>query len=170
VIPYVISAAGGGLDRLTGVAYIGPTSLSEGHVMLDGFKKFILRGNVVDMAVGVVIGAAFGGVVGSLTKGLLTPFIGALVKLPDFSNLKYKVRGSDFLVGDFLNAVISFLLIAAAVYFFVVVPVNWLMARMQKDEPTAAPTTKKCPECLSEIPIEAKRCSHCTQVVMGRAA
>ena len=138
--------------------------------MLDGFKKFILRGNVVDMAVGVVIGAAFGGVVGSLTKGLLTPFIGALVKLPDFSNLKYHVRGSDFLVGDFLNAVISFLLIAAAVYFFVVVPINWLVARMQKPAATAAPTTKKCPECLSDIPIDAKRCAHCTQVVMARVA
>jgi len=138
--------------------------------MLDGFKKFILRGNVVDMAVGVVIGAAFGGVVSSLTKGLLTPFIGALVKLPDFSNLKYKIRGSDFLVGDFLIAIISFLLIAAAVYFFVVVPVNWLVARMQKPAAPAAPSTKKCPECLSDIPIEAKRCAHCTQVVMGRAA
>lgn len=138
--------------------------------MLDGFKKFILRGNVVDMAVGVVIGAAFGGVVGSLTKGLLTPFIGALVKLPDFSNLKYEVRGSTFLVGDFINAMISFLLIAAAVYFFVVVPVNWLMARMHKDEPVAAPTTRQCPECLSDIPLEAKRCSHCTQVVLARVA
>jgi large conductance mechanosensitive channel len=134
--------------------------------MLDGFKKFILRGNVVDMAVGVVIGAAFGGVVTALTKGLLMPFIGALVKLPDFSNLTY----GTFLIGDFLNAVISFVLIAAAVYFFVVVPLNWLMARMRKDEPAAAPTTKKCPECLSEIPIEAKRCSHCTQLVMGKAA
>src|SRR5215831_21279892 len=138
--------------------------------MLDGFKKFILRGNVVDMAVGVVIGAAFGGVVSSMTKGLLTPFIGALVKLPDFSNLKYKVRGSDFLVGDFLNAVISFVLIAAAVYFFVVVPVNWLMARMHKDEPAAAPTTKACPECLSEIPIKARRCAHCAQPVTVMAA
>jgi large conductance mechanosensitive channel len=138
--------------------------------MLDGFKKFILRGNVVDMAVGVVIGAAFGGVVSSLTKGLLTPFIGALVKLPDFSNLKYQMRGSDFLVGDFLNAVISFLLIAAAVYFFVVVPVNWLLARMHKEQAPADPTTKKCPECLSEIPIDARRCMYCTQPVMGRAA
>jgi large conductance mechanosensitive channel len=139
--------------------------------MLDGFKKFILRGNVVDMAVGVVIGAAFGGVVTSLTKGLLTPFIGALVKLPDFSNLKYTIRGSNFLVGDVLNAAISFLLIAAAVYFFVVVPVNWLIARMHKgDEKAAAATTKTCPECLSEIPIEAKRCAHCTQPVMGKAA
>ena len=138
--------------------------------MLDGFKKFILRGNVVDMAVGVVIGAAFGGVVTSLTKGLLTPFIGALVKLPDFSNLRYKVRGSDFLIGDFLNALISFLLVAAAVYFFVVVPVNWLMARMVKREPEPALTTRKCPECLSEIPIEARRCAHCTQVVMATVA
>jgi len=138
--------------------------------MLDGFKKFILRGNVVDMAVGVVIGAAFGGVVGSLTKGLLTPFIGALVKLPDFSNLKYELRGSTFLIGDFLNALISFLLIAAAVYFFVVVPVNWLMARMHKDEPTAPPATKKCPECLSEIPIAARRCAHCAQPVTVMAA
>ena len=138
--------------------------------MLSGFKKFILRGNVVDMAVGVVIGAAFGGVVGSLTKGLLTPFIGALVKLPDFSNLKYNVRGSEFLVGDFLNAVISFLLIAAAVYFFVVVPINWLVARMHKEQAPAAPSTKKCPECMSDIPIEAKRCAHCTQPLMGRAA
>jgi large conductance mechanosensitive channel len=138
--------------------------------MLDGFKKFILRGNVVDMAVGVVIGAAFGGVVGSLTKGLLTPLIGALVKLPDFSNLKYELRGSTFLIGDFLNAVISFLLIAAAVYFFVVVPVNWLMARMHKDEPTAPPATKKCPECLSEIPIAARRCAHCAQPVTVMAA
>ena len=134
--------------------------------MLDGFKKFILRGNVVDMAVGVVIGAAFGSVVTSLTKGLLTPFIGAVVKLPDFSNLKY----GNFLFGDFINAVISFLLIAAAVYFFVVVPVNWLMARMHTDEPAGAPTTRKCPECLSDIPLEARRCSHCTQVVLARVA
>jgi len=138
--------------------------------MLDGFKKFILRGNVVDMAVGVVIGAAFGGVVTSLTKGVLTPFIGAVVKLPNFSDLKYHVRDSDFLIGDFLNATISFVLIAAAVYFFVVVPVNWLIARMHKEAPAAAPTTKKCSECLSEIPIDARRCMHCTQPVLGKAA
>jgi large conductance mechanosensitive channel len=138
--------------------------------MLDGFKKFILRGNVVDMAVGVVIGAAFGGVVTSLTKGVLTPFIGAVVRLPNFSDLKYHVRDSDFLIGDFLNATISFVLIAAAVYFFVVVPVNWLIARMHKEAPPAAPITKKCPECLSEIPIDARRCMHCTQPVLGKAA
>jgi large conductance mechanosensitive channel len=137
--------------------------------MLDGFKKFILRGNVVDMAVGVVIGAAFGAVVTELTKAFLTPFIALLVGKPDYSNLKFTVRTTTFPVGDFVNAVISFVLIAAAVYFFVVVPVNWMIARMHKPE-AAAPTTKKCPECLSEIPIEAKRCSHCTQPVMGRAA
>jgi large conductance mechanosensitive channel len=138
--------------------------------MLDGFKKFILRGNVVDMAVGVVVGAAFGTVVTELTKAFLTPLIALLVGKPDYSNLKFTIRATTFPVGEFVNAVISFVLIAAAVYFFVVVPVNWLMARMHKDEPAAPPSIKKCPECLSDIPIEAKRCSHCTQVVMGRAA
>jgi large conductance mechanosensitive channel len=137
--------------------------------MLAGFKKFILRGNVVDMAVGVVIGAAFGGVVSSLTKGLLTPFIGAIVKLPDFSNLKFQFRGSDFLLGEVINAAISFLLVAAAVYFFVVLPVNYLVARMHKGDQAPDLTTKKCPECLSEIPIDARRCMHCTQPVVGRA-
>lgn len=138
--------------------------------MLDGFKKFILRGNVVDMAVGVVIGAAFGAVVTELTKAFLTPLIALVVGKPDYSNLKFKVSDTTFPIGDFINAVISFVLIAAAVYFFVVVPVNWLIARMQKPAAPAAPTTKKCPECLSEIPIEAKRCAHCTQLVMGKAA
>jgi large conductance mechanosensitive channel len=138
--------------------------------MLDGFKKFILRGNVVDMAVGVVVGAAFGSVVTELTKAFLTPLIALIVGKPDYSKLKFTVNSTMFPVGDFINACISFILIAAAVYFFVVVPVNWLMARMHKEEPTAAPTTKKCPECLSEIPIEARRCSHCTQPVMVRAA
>jgi large conductance mechanosensitive channel len=138
--------------------------------MLDGFKKFILRGNVVDMAVGVVIGAAFGGVVTELTKAFLTPLIALIVGKQDYSNLKFVVRTTTFPVGEFVNALISFVLIAAAVYFFVVVPMNWLLARMHKPEAPAAPKTRKCPECLSEIPIEAKRCSHCTQQVMGRAA
>ena len=138
--------------------------------MLDGFKKFILRGNVVDMAVGVVVGAAFGAVVTELTKAFLTPLIALIVGKPDYSNLKFTIRGTSFLFGEFINSIISFVLIAAAVYFFVVVPVNWLIARMRKEPPPVAPTTKKCPECLSEIPIEAKRCAHCTQVVMGRAA
>jgi large conductance mechanosensitive channel len=139
--------------------------------MLDGFKKFILRGNVVDMAVGVVIGAAFGGVVTALTKDLLTPLISAVVGKPDFSALGFTVRTTHFPVGDFINSVVSFLLIAAAIYFFVVTPVNALVARMRKDPVPADPTTKKCPECLSEIPIEARRCAHCSQPVpLGKAA
>jgi len=140
--------------------------------MLDGFKKFILRGNVIDMAVGVVIGAAFATVVGAFTKDLLTPLIGAIVgKTGDFATLKFSIRGSDFNIGDFVNQIISFLLVAAAVYFFVVLPVNALLARMHRNDPVAAPTTRKCPECLSDIPIEAKRCAHCAQPVpVGRAA
>ena len=138
--------------------------------MLDGFKKFILRGNVVDMAVGVVIGAAFGGVVTALTKDLLTPLIAAIVGKPDFSAIHFTIRGTPFPLGDFINAVVSFLLIASAIYFFVVLPVNALVARMNRGEKLPDPTTKKCPECLSEIPIEARRCAHCTQPVMGRAA
>jgi large conductance mechanosensitive channel len=138
--------------------------------MLDGFKKFILRGNVVDMAVGVVIGAAFGAVVTELTKSFLTPLIAVLVGKPDYSSLKFAVRGTEFPVGNFVNALISFVLIAAAVYFFVVLPVNLLVARMHRGDKPPDPTTKKCPECLSEIPIAAKRCAHCTQPVLGRAA
>ena len=138
--------------------------------MLSGFKQFILRGNVVDLAVGVVIGAAFGSVVTALTKDLLTPLIAAVVKAPDFSALKWTLNGSTFLYGDFVNAVISFLLVAGAVYFFVVTPINALIARTRKDPAPADPTTRKCPECLSEIPIDARRCSHCSQPVMGKAA
>ena len=138
--------------------------------MLSGFKQFILRGNVVDLAVGVVIGAAFGSVVTALTKDLITPLIAALVKAPDFSTLKGTINGSTFLYGDFLNTVISFLLVAGAVYFFVVTPINALIARSRKDPAPADPTTKKCPECLSEIPIDARRCSHCSEPVMGKAA
>ncbi len=138
--------------------------------MLSGFKQFILRGNVVDLAVGVVIGAAFGSVVAALTKDLLTPLIAAVVKAPDFSALKWTLNGSTFLYGDFVNTVISFLLVAGAVYFFVVTPINALIARTRKDPAPADPTTRKCPECLSEIPIDARRCSHCSQPVMGKAA
>ena len=138
--------------------------------MLSGFKQFILRGNVVDLAVGVVIGAAFGSVVTALTKDLITPLIAALVKAPDFAGLKFTLNGSTFLYGEFLNAVVSFVLIAGAVYFFVVTPINALIARTRKDPAPADPTTKKCPECLSEIPIDARRCAHCSQPVMGKAA
>jgi large conductance mechanosensitive channel len=139
--------------------------------MLSGFKQFILRGNVVDLAVGVVIGAAFGSVVTAFTKDLLTPLIAALVGKPDFSAISFTVGGTVFPVGDFINALVSFLLIAAAVYFFVVTPINALVARMRKAPAPADPTTRKCPECKMEIPIDAKRCAHCTQpVTLGMAA
>jgi large conductance mechanosensitive channel len=137
--------------------------------MLRGFKQFLLRGNVVDMAVGVVIGAAFGAVVTALVKDLITPLIAAIVKAPDFSGLNFTLNGSTFLYGDFVNALISFILIAAAVYFFVVVPVNALVARARR-QPPADPTTKKCPECLSEIPIAARRCAYCTSELAGQTA
>ena len=130
--------------------------------MLKGFKQFLLRGNVVDMAVGIVIGASFGAVVTGFVKDLMTPFIAALIKQPDFSALTFTMNGSKFLYGEFINALLSFLIIAGAVYFFVVVPVNALIARSRK-EPPADPTTRKCPECLSEIPISARRCAFCTQ-------
>jgi len=133
--------------------------------MVSGFKQFILRGNVVDMAVGVVIGAAFASVVGALTKDLLTPLIAAIVGKPDFSAIAFTVNGSVFALGDFINVLIAFLLVAAAVYFFVITPVNALVARMRRAPAPADPTTKKCPECQSEIPINARRCAHCAQPV-----
>ena len=132
---------------------------------MKGFKQFIMRGNVLDLAVAVVIGAAFGAVVSALVKDLLTPLIAAIVGKPDFSNIEFTVHNSKFAIGDFINAVISFLLIAAAVYYFVVLPVNTLMARLRKGEKSPDPTTKKCPECLSEIPIAARRCAFCTSVI-----
>jgi large conductance mechanosensitive channel len=130
--------------------------------MLRGFKEFILRGNVLDLAVAVVIGGAFGAVVTALVKDLITPLIGAIVGQPDFSALVVSVNGSMFLIGDFLNALVSFLLVAAAIYFFVVTPVNALKARRNRGEAPPDPTTKKCPECLSEVPIAARRCAFCT--------
>jgi len=136
---------------------------------MKGFKQFLLRGNVVDLAVGVVIGAAFGGVVTALVKDLLTPFIAAIVKQPDFAAFAFTIHGSKFLYGEFINALLSFVIIAAAVYYLVVLPINALISRAHR-EPPADPTTKKCPECLSEIPIDARRCAHCTQPVLGRAA
>jgi large conductance mechanosensitive channel len=132
--------------------------------MLSGFKQFILRGSVVDLAVGVVIGAAFGSVVAAFTKDLLTPLIAALVGKPDFSSISLPVGSTVFPIGDFINALVSFLLIAAGVYFFVVTPVNALMNRFGKPAP-APVTTKKCPHCAMEIPVEASRCGHCTQPV-----
>ena len=103
--------------------------------MLKGFKEFILRGNAVDLAVGVVIGAAFGSIVNGLVKDLITPFIAALVKAPDFSNISFTLNGSKFLIGDFLNTLISFIIIAATVYFFVVLPINKLLERSIRNPP-----------------------------------
>lgn len=132
---------------------------------MRGFRQFLLRGNVVDLAVGVVVGAAFGTVVNSMVKDLLTPLIAAVVRKPDFSAISFSIRGSKFLPGDFINAIVSFVIVAAAVYYMVVLPMNAIMERMQRGEKPAQPNTKTCPECLSEIPIGAKRCAHCTQPV-----
>lgn len=132
--------------------------------MLQEFKQFLLRGNVVDLAVGVVVGAAFGTVVSALVKDILTPLISAIAKAPDFSHLSLTIHGSTILYGEFLNALISFLLVASAVFFVVIKPMNLLIARTQKAA-TAQPTTKTCPECESTIPLTARRCAQCTQVV-----
>src|ERR1700709_1841845 len=129
--------------------------------MAGGFKQFLLRGSVGDRSVGGVSGSAFGGVVTAFTKDLLTPLIAAVAGKPDFSAIQFTINGSKFPVGDFVNAVVSFLIIAVAVYYLVVLPVNALVSRARR-EPPADPTTKKCPECLSEIAISAKRCAFCT--------
>ena len=128
---------------------------------MKGFRAFLLRGNVVDLAVGVVIGVAFGAVVTAFVKDIVTPLIAALGGQPNFSNLYFTVNKSKFLYGDFINAVIAFVIIAAVVYYLVILPVNALIERSRR-EPPADPTTKKCTECLSEIPIAAKRCAFCT--------
>ncbi len=133
---------------------------------MKGFKQFILRGNVLDLAVAVVMGAAFGAVVTALVKDLLTPLIAAIAGSPDFSGIAIDVNGSKLLVGDFLNAVIAFLMLAAVVYFFVVLPVNSLMARLNRGEAPPDPTTKKCPECLSDVAIAARRCAFCTSALV----
>jgi large conductance mechanosensitive channel len=133
--------------------------------MFKGFKQFILRGNVLDLAVAVVMGAAFGAVVTALVKDLLTPLIAAVAKAPDFSAVSFQINGSKFLIGDFINSLISFLLIAVAVYFFVIMPLNALMARLNRGEAPPDPTTKKCPECLSDVAIGARRCAFCTSAL-----
>ena len=132
--------------------------------MLNDFKQFLLRGNVVDLAVAVVIGAAFGAVITALVQDLLTPLIAAIGGQQDFSALDFTINDSTFRYGDFINKVITFVSIAAAVFFFVVVPINALIARSRR-EPPADPTTRKCPECLSEIPIDARRCAFCASAV-----
>ncbi|HTK94684.1 MAG TPA: large conductance mechanosensitive channel protein MscL [Terriglobales bacterium] len=129
--------------------------------MFKGFRTFLMRGNVVDLAVAVVIGAAFGAVVTAFVTDILTPLVAAIAGKPDFSALAVEINGSKILYGAFLNALVAFLMIAAAVYFFIVVPMNAYAARMARGEKPADPTTKQCHECLSEIPIAAKRCAHC---------
>ncbi len=133
--------------------------------MFKEFKQFILRGNVVDLAVAVVIGAAFGAVVTALVSDFVTPLIAAIGGQPDFSNLTFTVNNSKFMYGHFLNAVISFLLIAAVVFFFIVQPINQMLKRAARNKTPEDPTEKKCPECLSEIPIKATRCAYCTSKI-----
>ncbi len=127
---------------------------------MKDFKTFLLRGNVVDLAVGIVIGAAFGAVVTALVKDLITPIVAAIIGKPDFSGLTFSINGSRFLYGDFINAVLAFVSIAAAVFFFVVKPVNALMAR-RKTQPDVESETMPCPECLSDIPRGARKCAFC---------
>ena len=132
--------------------------------MLKEFREFILRGNLVDLAVAVVIGTAFGALVAAFVKNLVTPLIAAIGGQPDFSGLSFKLNGSVFLYGAFINALLTFVIIAAVVFFFVVKPVNALMARNKVDTATDAPT-RGCPECLSDIPVAATRCAFCTSQV-----
>jgi large conductance mechanosensitive channel len=131
--------------------------------MLKGFRDFIFRGNVVDLAIAVVIGAAFTSIVNAMVKDLITPLIGVIGGRPDFSFLKLSLRGSEFLIGDFINALISFIIIAAVIYFLVMLPMNKLMNRVKKGE-KVDPDTKTCPDCLNVIPSKAKRCMYCTTV------
>ncbi len=130
--------------------------------MFKDFKKFILRGNVVDLAVAVVVGAAFGAVVTTFVSGLITPFIAALGGQPNFSGLSFTVNGSKFMYGTFLNALLSFLIIASVVFFVITMPLNKLMSHMKPSDEVDAPAERKCPECLSAIPAAAKRCKFCT--------
>jgi large conductance mechanosensitive channel len=136
----------------------------EALVMLRDFRQFLLRGNVIDLAVAVVIAAAFGVVITAFVKDLVTPLIAALGGKPDFATLYFTINHARFLYGDFLNTLFAFVLIAAIVFFFVVVPINKLVERSRK-EPPPDPTIRKCPECLSDIPVDARRCAFCGQQV-----
>ncbi len=129
--------------------------------ILKGFKQFILRGNVIDLSVGIIIGAAFNSVVSSLVSDVLTPFVSTIIRIPNFSELSFKIEGNTFRYGHFLNILISFVIEAAVIYFLIVAPMNALVSRYHR-QPTIDPTTEKCPECLSEIPKRARRCAYCT--------
>lgn len=130
--------------------------------MLQDFKKFILRGNMVELAVAVVIGAAFGAIVTALVKDLITPLIAAIGGQPDFSSLTFTINDSKFLYGDFFNSLISFLIIATVIFFVVIQPINKLTAMANRKKTAEDPSEKKCPECLSTIPVKATRCAFCT--------
>ena len=131
---------------------------------MKDFKTFLLRGSLVDMAVGVVIGVALAAVITALVSDLVTPLIAAIGGNPDFSTLSFTINRSHFLYGAFVNALLAFVVIAAVVFFFVIKPVNGLMAR-RRVEPPVDETTQKCPECLSEIPLGARRCAFCTATI-----
>lgn len=132
--------------------------------MFKGFKQFILRGNVVDLAIGVVIGASFSGLVTALVKDIISPLIGLIGGKPDFSSFSFTINKNKFLIGDFLNALISFLIVATVVYFFVILPLNKLLVAVQKEKP-ANSDQRTCPQCLSLIPSKARKCSSCGSVV-----
>lgn len=132
--------------------------------MLKGFRDFIIRGNTVDLAVAVIIGGAFNSIVSALVKDVITPFIGIFGGASDFSKLSFSMGNSKFMIGEFINAFLSFLIVSAVVYYFIVTPMNTLMNRIKKGE-KVDPTDKTCPECLSIIPIKAKKCRYCTSVV-----
>ena len=134
--------------------------------MLKEFKEFLFRGNVVDLAVAVVIGAAFTAVVNSLVADIFTPLIAAIFGTQDFSSLTFTINGSTFSYGLFLNALIAFLMVALVIFFLVIKPMNMMMARKKAGQVPADPTTKICPECLSEIPVAARRCAFCTTVLV----
>jgi large conductance mechanosensitive channel len=133
--------------------------------MLKGFRDFILRGNVVDLAVAVIIGAAFTGIVTAMVNDIVNPLIAATVGQPNLSFITFHIGKGEFKIGDFLDHVISFLVISFVVYFGLVLPINSLLNRFKKPVPAAPPVTKACPECLSDIPVAAKRCAHCGQPV-----
>jgi large conductance mechanosensitive channel len=135
---------------------------------MKDFKAFLLRGNLVDMAVGIVIGVAFTAVVTALVTDLVTPLLAAIGGNPDFSALSFTINKSHFLYGSFINAALAFVLVALVLFYFVIKPVNALVVRARR-EPTADPTTQHCPECLSEIPIAARRCAYCTSELTAAA-
>jgi len=133
--------------------------------MLKGFRNFILRGNVIDLAVAVILGAAFNAIVTSLVSDVISPLIAATIGKPDFSSVVLDIHGGKLKIGNFLNATASFLIVASVVYFAIVLPTNALLARLNKNETGGPPATKICPECLSAIPYAARRCAHCSQLV-----